>query len=90
MTASPLGGRVRCQGPAPSGPYDYELIERARRWIEFMAVFPRLVLPVELERNSALPPVLRLELWGVLAFVMAASSLLVAVGGKRVGEFVSC
>ena len=79
-----------------------ELVERARRGIEFMTAHP----PGGLVRDDS--STLR-ELWGVLAFVMAAGSLLAgytmvtlgrvfmtggavppfAVGGKRFGEFVS-
>ena len=89
---------------APPGMSHDELVERARRGIEFMTAFPPLVR----DDSSALR-----ELWGVPAFVVAAGSLLAgghhrvvmdnlgsvfitggavppfAVGGKRLGEFVS-
>ena len=54
---------------APSMSHD-ELVERARRGIEFMTTFPPLIR----DDSSTLK-----ELWGVLAFVMATGSLLAGV-----------
>ena len=89
---------------APEGMSQDELVERARRGIEYMTAFPALVR----DDSSTLR-----ELWGVLAFAMAGSSLLAgghrrvvmdnlgrvfitgglvppfAVGGKRLSELVS-
>ena len=66
---------------APEGVSQDELVARARRGIEYMTSFPALVR----DDSSTLR-----ELWGVLAFVTAASSLLAGGHHRVVMDNLGC